>query len=114
MAYNSTNSKVSFEESIDGTDKENESQQICNSEREQKEIANDPVEDIFEEAEENSEPVKIAVTRTGRKVNPPKHLSKYEAYCIYCLLAGGNDPETFEEAVKDKEWKSAIAKELNI
>lgn len=67
--------------------KENESHKICNPEEEQKGIANDPAEDAFEEVEENSEPVKGAVTRTGREANPPKHLSEYEVYSMYCLLA---------------------------
>lgn len=51
-------------------------------------------------------------TRSGRKVNAPKYLNEYEVYTAYCLLASQADPETYEEAINDGEWKEAIIKEL--
>ncbi|KAG5898770.1 hypothetical protein JTB14_010980 [Gonioctena quinquepunctata] len=57
---------------------------------------------------------KINETNRGRKINPPKYLEEYEVYTAYCLISSSkSDPLTYEDAVKDKEWKEAIEKELN-
>ncbi|KAG5869372.1 hypothetical protein JTB14_030357 [Gonioctena quinquepunctata] len=56
----------------------------------------------------------INETNRGRKINPPKYLKEYEVYTAYCLISSSkSDPSTYEDAVKNKEWKEAIEKELN-
>nr|XP_012216493.1 PREDICTED: uncharacterized protein LOC105668620 [Linepithema humile] len=76
--------------------------------------------DTLEEEEELYEtpttlpPVKeeTRTTKLERKVNKPKHLDEYETYIAYCLLTNDQDPQLYEDAVKDDEWKRAIKKEL--
>ncbi|KAG5867537.1 hypothetical protein JTB14_025309 [Gonioctena quinquepunctata] len=53
-------------------------------------------------------------TNSGRKINPPKYLEEYEVFTAYCLISSSEcAPSTYKDAVKDKEWKEAIEKELN-
>uniref|UniRef100_A0A1B6MM64 Reverse transcriptase Ty1/copia-type domain-containing protein n=1 Tax=Graphocephala atropunctata TaxID=36148 RepID=A0A1B6MM64_9HEMI len=41
----------------------------------------------------------------------PLYLQEYDVYNAYCLLTSFQ-PETFEEAAKDDDWKKAIKTEL--
>lgn len=64
-------------------------------------------------------------TRSGRLVKKPGYLLEtekenkplndkqieHELNVAYCLLTG--EPQNYEEAIKDEEWKEAINKELN-
>lgn len=54
------------------------------------------------------------MTRRGRKVNVPRHLTEYEVYTAYCLISTSEeDPVDYNQAIKQQEWKQAIEKELN-
>ena len=57
---------------------------------------------------------KEGVTTRGRQVGLPKHLNEYEIYTAYCLVSSSkNDPVNYQDAVKIKEWRDAMNKELN-
>lgn len=50
-------------------------------------------------------------TRSGREIRKPKDLEEYDLNIAYCLCAG--EPVNYEEAIKDKDWKQAIKRELD-
>lgn len=76
-------------------------------------------EDEFKDAEMNTDQIEEAIIRPKRTINPPAYLKDYETNIeninetniVICLSA--NAPETFEEAIKEPEWKNAINKELD-
>ncbi|XP_076635451.1 uncharacterized protein LOC143348740 [Colletes latitarsis] len=65
-----------------------------------------------EASEEESEEEENKGARPKRIVKRPEWHTEYEMYMTYCLLTQKEDPPTFEEAVKNKEWRHAIQDEV--
>lgn len=54
-----------------------------------------------------------ATNRPLRTVKKPSYLDDFEVYNAFCLMSNFNeDPEFYEDAIADKEWKKAIESEL--
>ncbi|UYV60655.1 hypothetical protein LAZ67_1001766, partial [Cordylochernes scorpioides] len=61
---------------------------------------------------EQSDKEESVTTRSGRIIKPPRYQEDYELYSVYCLFTNGEDPVSYNQAIKQKEWKEAIDKEI--
>lgn len=52
------------------------------------------------------------VSSRGRRVNKPKYLQDFEIYATYDHLILSDDPQTYEKAIVDEEWRKSIEQEL--
>lgn len=119
VRFDETQIKLSLENEMENN--EIEEQRYKNNIQEiKKEEDKESEEEKNEDLENKIQNEEKIFTRSGRQVKTPEYLKNYEteANVTYCMLADVgyamlNDiPTSFEEAIKDEEWKKAIDKEL--
>lgn len=98
----------SEDEPVNTTECENE-----NKDKDDEPISTKCEEENKEEEENNeSNDNTNKTTRAGRALKTPTYLKDYEINnVVYCLCT--DVPKSFEDAIEDKEWKTAIDKEIN-
>ncbi|UYV76737.1 hypothetical protein LAZ67_14001914 [Cordylochernes scorpioides] len=99
---------VTFDETLTKFDKE-----IISDQTEPKIIITESQdEEETPQTSEQSDKEESVTTRSGRIIKPPKYQEDYELYSVYCLFTNGEDPVSYNQAIKQKEWKEAIDKEI--
>lgn len=75
-------------------------------------------DELFEPDEVEEFPITKSPNNQSKTMRPTRakkmrlYLKEYDVYNAYCLLTSFQ-PETFEEATKDDDWKKAIKTELS-
>ncbi|UYV64717.1 hypothetical protein LAZ67_3001746, partial [Cordylochernes scorpioides] len=99
---------VTFDETLTKFDKE-----IISDQTEPKRIITESQdEEETPQTSEQSDKEESVTTRSGRIIKPPRYQEDYELYSVYCLFTNGEDPVSYNQAIKQKEWKEAIDKEI--
>lgn len=108
------NKKVKQSQSEENKRKNQEKQKQLEVNMEKEEDNSDKEYNDIEEDDNEIEKESGKTTRYGRTINKPTNLMDYELYTAFCLITNSqeNIPQTYEEAVQDKEWRKAINKEV--
>lgn len=92
---------------------ENNEKIESNDRKEEENENNDEKSSIDTKEEKSIEQDNENITRKGRLIRKPNYLNEYEIYSAYCLLTNEKNPNSYEEAIQDKEWKISIEKEMS-
>ncbi|UYV83380.1 hypothetical protein LAZ67_23000832 [Cordylochernes scorpioides] len=97
---------VTFDETLTKFDKE-----IISEQTEPKRIITES-QDEEENPQTSEQSDKEESVESGQIIKPPRYQEDYELYSVYCLFTNGEDPVSYNQAIRQKEWKEAIDKEI--